>query len=68
MSIGLDLDWAGLDYYEFCWFWIGFGLQNAPKIYDQDRFPTELMEKNCIIFVNKMLYFFHFLDIVWSWI
>ena len=47
---------------------VEFGLQRDCKLLHKFkvRIRTELMEKNCIIFAIKELYFLNFLDYIWT--
>ena len=66
MSIGLDWIRAMTNFVEF-------GLDPDCKLLQKeiaylDRMWTELMKKNCDIFVGEMLHFVKILDFIWTWI
>jgi len=48
----------------------GFGLDPDCKLlhkFKMDWIWTELMEKNCVIFIVEKLYFVNFLYFIWTW-
>jgi len=56
---------SGLWWIVFIFDWIR--IENASQILDQDQIWTELMDKNCVIFIIKKFYFAEFLDFISTW-
>jgi len=63
MGTGLDLDWAGSGLWRILLILVWIQTVKYFIILDQDRIWTEFIDKNCVIFVIKKLYFAKLLDL-----
>ena len=68
LYIGLDMDWTGSGLRRIVLILDWIGPVKCFTILKQDWIWTQLIDKNCAIFVITKLYFAKFLEFIWTWI